>query len=247
MIHIPIHTQPDDETCGPTSLHAIYQFYGLNISLEQVITEVKRSASGGTLAPFLGIHALSKGFDAYIYINNLNIFDPTWFIGEPPTPAYLIQKLEEQCAFQDDKAVIQASHAYEEFLKLGGEIRFKTLNIGLLKKYFSAKIPVLTALSSTYLYRCKRELFTKEGKSISDDIRGKPCGHFVILCGYDDKKRLIVVADPHRENPISHDNNYKVSSSRLINSILLGVYTFDANLLIIQPKVRSNGNYNRHR
>ena len=34
MIDLKIQTQPDDETCGPTSLHAIYQFYGLDIPLK---------------------------------------------------------------------------------------------------------------------------------------------------------------------------------------------------------------------
>ena len=58
----------------------------------------------------------------------------------------------------------------------------------------------------------------------------------MILCGYDEQKRHVVVADPHRENPLSHDNYYKVSSNRLINAIMLGVLTYDANLLIIQPK-----------
>lgn len=46
----------------------------------------------------------------------------------------------------------------------------------------------------------------------------------------------MIVADPHRENPLSHDNYYKVSSNRLINAIMLGVLTYDANLLVIQPK-----------
>lgn len=238
MIHLSIHTQPDDETCGPTSLHAIYQFYGFPISLEQVIKEVERSASGGTLAPMLGKHALSNKFNATLYVNNLDLFDPTWFLHETTPSSYLIEKLQTQRAARKEKKILQASLAYEAFLELGGEIRFKTLHINLLKKYFNANIPILTGLSSTYLYRCARERFTKDGKSIPDDIYGKPCGHFVILCGYDDKKRSVVVADPHRENPISHDNYYKVSSRRLINAILLGVFTFDANLLIVQPKVR---------
>ncbi len=67
-------------------------------------------------------------------------------------------------------------------------------------------------------------------------MRGTPCGHFVVLCGYDKKNRRVVVADPHRQNPLSRNNYYKVGSNRLINAIMLGVLTYDANLLIIQPK-----------
>ncbi len=237
MIDLTIHTQPDDETCGPTSLHAIYAYYGLDLTLEQVVTEVERSLSGGTLAPMLGKHALKQGFRTTLYVNNLDVFDPTWFEehGEGKNETLRI-KLSTQIKYKKTRRIIQASKAYLEYLSLGGELCFRSLNVQLLKWYFQQKIPILTGLSATYLYNSSRERFTKEGYSIYDDIRGTPCGHFVVLCGYDIKKRLIIVADPHRENPISHDNYYKVSSNRLINAIMLGVLTYDANLLIIQPK-----------
>lgn len=79
MLHFTIHTQPDDESCGPTSLHAIYQHYDLNISLQAVLQEVERSHSGGTLGSMLGSHALKQGLQVCLYVNNLNLFDPTWF------------------------------------------------------------------------------------------------------------------------------------------------------------------------
>ncbi|WP_028388560.1 C39 family peptidase [Legionella fairfieldensis] len=237
MIDLTIHTQPDDESCGPTSLHAIYCYYGRNIKLDDVVKSVERSHSGGTLAPMLGKHALQHNFEAIIYINNLDVFDPTWFDTDQgdSCQSILTAKLKTQMKHKKDKASVQASKAYLEYLALGGQVRFRTLSVQLLKQYFQKNVPILTGLSATYLYRSSRERFIK-GESIYDDIRGTPCGHFVVLCGYDDRKRLVVVADPHRENPISHDNYYKVSSNRLINAILLGVFTYDANLLIIQPK-----------
>ena len=51
---LKILTQPDDSTCGPTSLHAVYQYFDDEISLEQVISEVSFLEDGGTLAVFLG-------------------------------------------------------------------------------------------------------------------------------------------------------------------------------------------------
>lgn len=236
MIELNIHSQPDDETCGPTSLHAIYNYYGLKVSLDDVIKSVARSLSGGTLAPMLGQDALKRGFMAKVYVNNVNIFDPSWFdhgLGDPNT---LIEKLTEQLYFKNTPAVYQDSQAYIDYLRLGGEICFKTISVQLLKKYFKKKIPILTGLSATYLYGSPREIYTSHGVGIYDDIRGAPCGHFVVLCGYDHKHRLIVVADPEQTNPLSQDNYYKVSSNRLINAIMLGVLTHDANLLIIQPK-----------
>lgn len=237
MIDLTIHTQPDDETCGPTSLHAIYSYYGYDIDLSEVVRSVERSLSGGTIAPMLGKHALLNGFKVTIYINNLNLFDPTWFDLEKgsSTLNLLKIKLNAQMKHKKTKAIIQASNAYLEYLSLGGEVLFRTLSVNVLKEYFIQNIPILTGLSATYLYRSSRERYLR-GESIYDDIRGDPCGHFVVLCGYDEKKRLVVVADPHRENPISNNNYYKVSSNRLINAIMVGVLTYDANLIIIQPK-----------
>lgn len=233
---ITIQVQPDDETCGPTSLHAIYEYYGLKIPLDELIQQVERSISGGTLSPMLGIHALTQGFKTKIYIYNLNLFDPTWFKHAQGDNDFLIKKLEEQMKFKKDVYITKESVAYIKYLKQGGIICFQSLNVDLLKKYFARGTPILTALSATYLYRSTREYFTDEGKSIYDDIRGTPCGHFVVLCGYDEKKRLVVIADPHPTNPLFNDNYYKVSVNRLINSIMLGVLTYDANLLIIEPK-----------
>lgn len=242
MIDLTISTQPDDESCGPTCLHALYTHFGLKLPLEDVIRDVERSFSGGTLAPLLGKHALNRGFTTTIYINNLDVFDPTWFKYGKSSRDALIAKLEAQMKHKWDKGIVQSSLAYQQYLALGGDVRFRTLSVQLLKTYFKKKIPILTGLSATYLYRSARENFTKEGVAFYDDIRGTPCGHFVVLCGYDDQKQHVIVADPHRENPLSHNNYYKVSSTRLINAILLGVLTYDANLLIIQPKRKHNAN-----
>ena len=236
MIDLTIRTQPDDETCGPTCLHAIDNYYGLNMSLEDIVGGVERSHSGGTLAPLLGKHALVRGFNTTIYVNNLDVFDPTWFEHGESCSEGLIAKLAAQMKHKHEKGIVQSSIAYQQYLQLGGKVCFRTVSVQLLREYFKQKVPILTGLSATYLYGCARESFSSEGLSFYDDIRGTPCGHFVVLCGYDDKKRHVVVADPHRENPLSHDNYYKVSSNRLINAILLGVLTYDANLLMIQPQ-----------
>ena len=57
-----------------------------------------------------------------------------------------------------------------------------------------------------------------------------------MLCGYDKEKREVLAADPYQMNPVSGDQFYMVSISRLLGAILLGILTHDANLLIIEPK-----------
>ncbi len=233
MLPVKILTQPDDITCGPTSLHAVYDYYNDKMKLDEVIKQVSYLEDGGTLAVFLGIHALKKGYEAELYTYNLDVFDPTWFGDENIS---LIEKLEEQLKYKKGKKFREATEAYIKFLQKGGKLTYRNLTVNLLKSYFDKKLPVLAGLSATYLYQYKREYTNSKNQSIYDDIKGEPMGHFVVLSGYDDEKRNVIVADPYKTNPISGDNYYAVKVSRLINSILLGIVTYDANLLIIQPK-----------
>ena len=67
----------------------------------------------------------------------------------------------------------------------------------LLQRYLELRVPVLTGLSSTYLYRAMRE----DGAD-DDDVRGDPQGHFVVLCGYSGWDRTVLVADPLASSPL---------------------------------------------
>lgn len=235
MIPIKIMTQPNDETCGPTSLQAVYQYYEDKLSLEQVIAETSYLEEGGTLEVLLGCHALARGYQAKIYSYNLRLFDPSWF-DETNASQDLISNLSKQAQYKKGKKFLKATLAYIDFLNLGGKILFENLTAKLLYRYFDRQIPIIAGLSATYLYQTKREFTGPNNQTISNDIKGYPAGHFVVLCGYDAAKKNIVVADPYQENPVSGNNYYSVSIERLINSILLGIVTYDASLLIIYPK-----------
>jgi len=225
--------QPDETTCGPTCLHAVYKYYRDAMPLEQVVEEVTSLENGGgTLAMYLGTHALRRGYRATIYSYHLNVFDPTWF----NLPAdQLRAKLKAQLAYKKQAKLRLATRAYMEFLDEGGQIKFKDLTSSLIRHYLNRNIPILTGLSATYLYQSAREY----GINCDyDDIRGEPSGHFVILYGYDRKKFTVHVADPLTPNPNAPGNKYDVSMPRLICSILLGVLTYDAKLLIIEPPAK---------
>lgn len=231
MRPIRILAQPDDSTCGPTALHAVYTSMGLKMPLEQVIEEVHFLEDGGTLAVFLGIHALKNGFNVRIHTYNLRVFDPSWD-GLPPDQ--LRKKLLAQTKFNDSKKLHATCLAYSRFIQEGGEVRFDDPSPALLQDYFDRDLPVLTGLSATYLYKSKREYSGSNGESIYDDLRGKPMGHFVVLCGMERKQ--VMVADPYQDNPYSKDLYYHVPVGRLINAIMLGIVTYDANLLIISKE-----------
>jgi len=230
MIPVKIMTQPDDFTCGPTSLHAVYNYYKDRISLETVIKEIAYLKKGGTLAVLLGCHALSRGYKAKIYTYNLKVFDLTWTAYKSRD---MVKKLRKQLRYKRGKNLQAATRAYIKFLELGGELVFENLTPALLDEYFDRKIPILAGLSATYLYRCAREFIRYDNVSVYDDIKGMPAGHFVVLCGRE-KKKQVIVADPYKANPVSGNNYYSVDVYRLINAIHLGVVTYDANLLVIK-------------
>lgn len=225
----PISRQPDDVSCGPTCLHAVYRHYGDELSIERITAEVEMLREGGTLSVLLGQHALRRGYRALVYSFNLAVFDPTWR-GLPL--AELRAKLAAQARVRRHPKRRRAISEYVQFLDLGGEIRLGELSGRLLRRYLDRGLPLLTGLSATYLYQRSREM----PDGADDDLRGEPAGHFVVLCGYDRAARKVLVADPLHPNELSDEESYEVDLDRLIGAIFLGVLSYDANLLIIEPR-----------
>ncbi len=228
MIELDMLHQPDDTTCGPTCLHAVYRYYDDDISLRQVIKTSPRLKNGGTLGVMLACHALQRGYKVTIYTYNLMVFDPTWFtIGKN-----LDDCLSRQAQVKPGRKLQIATSYYRQFMRLGGRIKLEDLRPSLIRRTLQRGVPILTGLSSTFLYRSMREFGPT---CIDDDIRGVPAGHFVVLRGYSAATRTVNVADPLGSNPFSRDLVYDIRIDRLIGSILLGILTYDANLVIIEP------------
>lgn len=229
LLNFHVLPQPDETTCGPTCLHAVYAHYGDHLPLQQVIDEVPVLAAGGTLAVNLARHALRRGYRARIYTYNLQTFDPSWF-RTPRTD--IATELVAQMEAKDKPRLREASIAYLDFLSLGGEIRFEPLGRDLLGRYLSKGIPLLTGLSATYLYSEPREI---PATNRPDPVRGEPVGHFVVLNAYDEDTDEVQVADPLDPNPMCASRSYSVDIESAMGAILLGVITFDANLLVVRP------------
>lgn len=230
ILDLDINLQPDDVTCGPTCLHSIYKYFGEKITLKKVIGEVSQLSTGGTLAVCLGNHALQRGYNATIYTYNLHVFDPSWF----RKGVDLSEKLSLQMkAKSKNKTLAAATKAYLTFLSYGGQIKYEELTATLIKSYLLKNIPVLTGLSATYLYNSPREI--GEFRVSYDDINGEPAGHFVIVNGYNSKTKKVSIADPLLTS-FSENHYYRVDFKKLIASIMLGVVTYDANLIMIHPK-----------
>lgn len=225
--------QPDDVTCGPTCLSKVYNYYGLELSVEELVREIDRNDDGGTLAVFLGISALRRGYSARIYSYDLRIFDPTWD-GLPA--AALRDRLEARIPHLTRPKSVRAAKAYLRFLEEGGELGFDELTPGLLRSILDRGHPILAGLSATHLYRMPRERHDPESHDlVDDDIAGDPVGHFIVISGYHQWGRRFVVLDPSAHVPVAEDGKQLVDAQRLTNSILLGDLTYDAVLLELWP------------
>jgi len=229
-LELDMHGQPDDASCGPACLHAVYRYFGEDSRIDEVIAEVEPIEGGGTLAVLLAEHALRRGYGATIHTYNLQLFDPTWFDGDEVD---LVDRLIRQAAEKEDEKLRHATRAYVDYLQLGGRIDFEDLSPELVRSHLERDRPILTGLSATYLYRCARERGWNQLEY--DDIRGHPTGHFVVLYGYDADRDEVHVADPLQDNPRFGSHYYKVGMHRLLGAILLGVLTYDANLLVLEP------------
>ena len=229
VLPVKILPQPDETTCGPTCLHAIYGYWGDEEPLANVVGRMWRLREGGTFAVFLGCDALRKGYRARIYTYNLLVFDPTWF-----SPGVdLASKLAHQREVKPDARLQVVTSGYLEFLARGGRVRFAELSLRLVRALLRFNLPIITGLSSTYLYHARREYGPDD---TPDDIRGRPVGHFVVIAGHDPVRGRVLVVDPYEPNPYGRTHEYWLSSDRVIAAILLGIVTHDANLLIVHPR-----------
>lgn len=227
---ITIRRQPDYTTCGPTSLHAVYRYFGDTIPLEQVIEEIHKLEGGGTLTPHLAVHALRRGYQAETWICNVTWFDPTWFQQKTD----LVAKLKARLAAKGMVGTPRWDHAIldiEEYLRLEGKLRWGDLTPWLIGGYLKRGLPILTGTNGTYLYQCRRE--SPQGP---DDVAGDPFGHFVVVCGYHTSEGSVSIADPLKDNPLHGTQHYRASVYRLIGSIFLGAGSNDSNFLVIKPK-----------
>lgn len=229
LLDVPRFEQPDDETCGPACLKAVYAYHGLDLPLEEIVAEVRPVEGGGTICPNLGLHALRHGFAATIYPFSLRVFDPTWYRLDRSA---LLDKLDGRHErFRDRRRMPFVVDAYREFLAEGGTVEFHDLDGGLIHRLLAEGIPVLTGLCATYLYQVARVTGSRD-----DDLGGVPEGHFLVICGSLPGEDRFVVRDPSRNIPFSHDGHYSIPSARLIQAILTGDSTYDAVFLTIRPE-----------
>lgn len=220
MKTIEMLPQPDDTSCGPTALHAIYKYYGLDIPLNTVISELEGySTLEGTYDAMIGVDALKRGFQVNIFVYNLRIFDPSWKYDESIT-----EKLYTMKARLSDPRLIKSVEWFIRFSEMGGHIVISSPLINAL----TAEHPVICGLSATHLYNCRRENpITNEY-----DEFGSPVGHYVVTDAHFGDTS-VPIYDPYGDRSRIRKIEYIMPINAVIESIMLGTLTYDGSVIEI--------------
>jgi len=223
--------QPDYTTCGPTSLHAVYDYFGDDITLPEVIEQTYEHVGGGTLNLHLALHALRRGYECALWVSNVNYWDPTWFTGEKVDLAGKLRARFEAKGLAREDRYRHAIAAAEQYCARGGQVVWGDLSPQRIQGVLERRLPILTGTNGTYLYQCARE-----SAMGPDDVAGDGFGHFIVVCGFRSADESVSIADPLLDNPLHGMQHYRASIHRLIGAIFLGAATDDANCLVIRPK-----------
>lgn len=230
ILDFSILTQPDCISCGPTCLQSIYNYYDDIISLDTLTKRVPSLTHGGTLAVLLGCDALNNGYHVTLHSTNIRLLDPSWFRQKNIS---LREKLTTQLQYTTEEKRYEATNAYIKFLSLGGTINFAQLNFKLIQAHINSNIPLLSGVSATYFYQTMRDYTNADNRVVYDEWHGAPSGHFVIIKGFDAEKKLLHISDPFIPHPLSRTHSYTVPYSHWLQAHLLGILTYDCELLSI--------------
>lgn len=221
-LRVEIEPQPTIVACGPTCLHAVYRYFGREISIATIVDEVNHKVVEGCFDGALGVHAICAGLSARIASVNLRVLDPSWFVGHGIREALVAAGNKTS-----ELSLKNAALAYAAFVNAGGELALGGITFESIVNSISRSIPVIVGLSSTFLYRSRRSSIT-DGEETS-------VGHFVVVTGVDVKQRMVSIADPLSENPAGLGAYYDLPWDQLLSCICLGALTNDGAALIVWP------------
>ena len=241
-LNIKIKEQKPNE-CLPACLQAIFEYYQIKISEEEIIEKISKNSFKLYDWDFqAGKLIIEKGLKAEIYSNVTLIFDPSWYNISRKTLIKKVKKLiiffkKRNENFEKDpmkwgnffcpskwmaQQLVKEAETLLVFLKSGGTINFSPISKELIIKLIDLKTPVITHHNPTLLHRMKRRYNNQ-----SDDIKGNTWGHAIIISGYTNDE--FIINDPAG---LTYEGSlvYKVNKDLLLESIL----RYNSQLLVIK-------------
>ncbi|MBU2566672.1 C39 family peptidase [Patescibacteria group bacterium] len=232
---LDIHTnEQKDFECLPQALFSVFNYYQLNISLDEIIETISHKDSTKLHDWFYeaGILGLKHGLMATIKSMTSYLFDPSWTRLDQPDlkeklkleADYLIEleKLIQQ--EPDQKICLYYNKAWVKNYKNGALKAVEFLNEGgiidqspISKEYFVKCInddkPVIFNHYPAILHNIERAYDCKP-----NDVKGFQWGHVAIVIGYNDKNQFYI-SDPSGMY-YKKSNEYWIDADLLIESIL---------------------------
>lgn len=222
-LNVERFAQPDNITCGPTSLRMVLNYYGKSVSHEEMMKHFTLFPGIGVLDPHICLAAKAMGFQAKTISFNFRVIHPSW---TRLSREELLAKLKEYLPGIANYKDSVSTAGYIRWLEQGRRVEFQTLSRRLIVSYLQKGIPVIAALDMEYLY---------QGTVNWSEFRPEHATHFVVIFGYDAEKDAFQIADPWYEVPIPNEGGvYSVPADHLLMSILLGFQVNDADLVIIE-------------
>jgi len=227
--------QPDDSSCGPTSLKMALSFFKDDKSIDEIKKHVKMFKGIGCYDSHLALGAIELGYTPIVYSFNRRIFHPSW--SDLNADKLLEKLIEKKKKLEGEKKKPDANlsqlrkdlisiEGYIELLKKGVELHLSPLSRDLILKYLKEGLPVIVALDMSYLY---------SAPNFDDEFEMEHTTHFVVIYGFDPSDNTFLIADPWYEIKLDNKNGkYKRDTDIIINAILYADYCNDADLLIIK-------------
>jgi len=212
-----IFQKENDECCGPCCLSMVYKIKGKNISLGQILKDLKLGEKGlPTYPPQLARHLNSNGLRTKLTISNSQVISPAW---ANEVKSKVIENLKYWVTFQP-------KHDWHEFglhalfyLQEGGEIELKSYGISDIKKMLDSGSTLILGVDEVFIWKHR----FKEHKAEIDEIKGKSYGHFIVVTGYKDNK--FSVLDPYPTKIPNKYGSYEVNGNDLLNASLIWAAT----------------------
>jgi hypothetical protein len=151
-LQLDILAQPDNVTCGPTCLHAVYRFYGDQLPLDQVIQRDSAASRRWDIGCFAGVPRFAPRLRRDHFDVQSADLRPD-LVSAPISLAWRIVCELRWPSSGSSKLACGERGLSGIATDLGGRIQMEDFTSRLIRRYLKREIPILTGLSATYLYR----------------------------------------------------------------------------------------------
>jgi len=195
-LKVPLIRQKEgSNTCGIVGIQMVMQYYGDNISFEELKSELEVD-SVGTYAPQLGSSLIRRGYGIEIVTLHPSLFTLRDKEKNLESLVYHFTKLKENSLDDQNKKVL---NYFIDFIKIGGKLKIKIPDEEDIKKEIYNKHPLGALLTSNFLF----------GKEPRFNF------HFNVITGIDNK---YVYVNDSRWDELGGEHKYK------IKDFLFGMY-----------------------